>query len=215
MTSSFTPRNRLNKQGDGDNTNVWGDVLNAAGGSDLIDVALDGWNALALSSGGATLTSANGLTDQARYRTQKFTGTGPMTVTIPSVEKWYSVWNACTGILTVTTGSGVSATFQPGEKCIIICDATNVYRVQPVDFQGQQITSVADPTTPQGVATKAYADALAFTANAGILPGQVGNAGNFLTTNGTAASWKHIASTDLSDFNTNILGVQVALAVAL
>ena len=145
----------------------------------------------------------------------KFTGAGPFTVTIPSVSKTYQIWNACSGAVTISTGAGTLAAIQPGEAATVICDGSNVRRVIATDYASQRITSVADPASPQDVATKAYADALAFTANAGILPGQTGAGGQALFSNGSNALWKPISSADLSDFTTKILGVQVALAVAL
>jgi hypothetical protein len=103
---------------------------------------------------------------------------------------------------------------QPGEIVRIVCDGANVKRVVATEFGGKQITGVADPTTAQGVATKAYADALAFTANAGVLPAQAGSAGKFIRTDGTTASWQTVSTADLSD-NAAFLGRAVALAVAL
>lgn len=125
MPSSYTTRNRLNKQATGENSNLWGDLLNT-GALDLIDVALDGLGTKALTAD-VSLTSANGASDESRPRMLKFTGTGAYTVTIPSLQKFYIVWNACTGILTLTTGAGSTAVLPVGAKTIVICDATNVY----------------------------------------------------------------------------------------
>lgn len=49
--------------------------------------------------------------------------------------------------------------------------------------------TVATPTLGTHPATRAYADALAFAA---ALPGQAGNSGKFVTTDGTAASWADV-----------------------
>jgi hypothetical protein len=125
MPSSYTTRNRLNKQATGENSNLWGDLLNT-GALDLIDIALDGLGTKALTAD-VSLTSANGTSDESRPRMLKFTGTGAFTVTIPSLQKWYIVWNACTGVLTMTTGAGDTAVLPVGAKTIVICDASNVY----------------------------------------------------------------------------------------
>jgi hypothetical protein len=191
---------------------VWGLSLNTD--LDLADDMITGWADIPLTAS-IILTATNFVANQARLAALHFTGTGTFTVTVPGLSKGYVIWNACTGILSMFNGTA-TVTVQPGEVASLFTDGGSAFkRVQPTDFGGVQITGVGDPTSPQQVATKAYADALAFTANAGILPGQVGANGKALFSNGTNALWKQIASTDLSDFNTNILGVQVALAVAL
>jgi hypothetical protein len=211
MPSSWSSSLRFELQFTGENINLWGDKLNTVLGH--ADYTVAGWLTKAL-TGDYALTTANAGDDEARAAMLKFTGAGPFTVTIPSVSKAYGVWNACAQVVTLTTGAGTTAAVQPGEIVWLVCDGANVKRVVPIDFGAQQITGVADPTTPQGAATKAYADNLAWTYNAGALPGQSGNAGKFVKTDGTTASWQAIASTDLSD-NATILGRAVALAVAL
>jgi hypothetical protein len=211
MPSSWSSSLRFELQFTGENINLWGDKLNTVLGH--ADYAVAGWLTKAL-TGDYALTAANAGDDEARAAMIKFTGAGPFAVTIPSVSKAYQIWNACSALVTIGTGGGTTASVQPGETVSVICDGANVRRVAPTDFGARRITSVADPTGPQDAATKAYADALAFTANAGILPGQTGNAGRFLRTDGATASWQPIASTDLSD-NAAFLGRAVALAVAL
>jgi hypothetical protein len=186
MPSSYSASLRFELQATGENLNSWGDRLDSA--LSRADDAIAGLTTKTL-TGNYTLISANGIADEARAATLKLNGSVACTVTIPSVSKNYVVWNASTAVQTITTGAGNVATVQPGEVVLVACDAANVSRILATDFGGKQITSVADPTTPQGAATKAYADNLAFTANAGILPGQVGSAGKFLTTDGTTASW--------------------------
>lgn len=195
MSSTYSIRFRLNYQAPGDNLNVWGTTLNT-GVFQLLEDAIARRVALTV-SGSVTLTSNNGASDQARCAFLDVTaGTGG-TITAPSVEKSYIVRNGILANVIVSTGSGLSVTFLPGEVGWTVCDGTNFRKVQPTDFGGQQITSVADPTSPQGVATKNYADNLAFTANAGILPGQPGNAGKFLKTDATNALWGTVSSTDV------------------
>ena len=211
MPSSWSSSLRFELQFTGENINLWGDKLNTVLGH--ADYAVAGWLTKPL-TGDYALTTANAGDDEARAAMLRFTGAGPFTVTIPSVSKAYGVWNACAQMVTLTTGAGTVAAVQPGEIVWVVCDGANVNRVVAIDFGGQPITGLADPTTPQGAATKAYADNLAWTYNAGALPAQTGNAGNFVKTDGTTASWQAIASTDLSD-NATILGRAVALAVAL
>lgn len=210
------------KQAAGTDLNTWGDPkLNNV--IDRIRYAISGFVSIAV-TGDYTLTSANSSTDQADFQGRngilKFTGTlaADATITVPTVPMRWMVWNATNKVLTFSTGSGLTATVQAGENVLLSCDATNVKRVQGTDFGGAQITDVADPTTAQGVATKNYADNLAFTANAGNLPAQAGSAGKFVTTNGTVATWQQLTSADLSDTaarDTAATARAVALAVAL
>lgn len=186
MPSSPTTSNRYQKTAAGEHNNTWAADLDT--NLDLIDVSLDGWLEVAL-VGNTTLTSVNYATDQSRYRALHFTGAGAFTVTAPNVSKNYIVWNACTGILTLSNGTS-TVTLQSGEVVGVVTDgASNFKRVQPTDFGSQRITSVSDPLNPQDVATRAYVLAQAFAALAGNLPGQGGSAGRFLTTNGSVASW--------------------------
>lgn len=194
MPSSFTPRLRLEMQAAGENLNTWGaPKLNNV--IARLDFAVAGWTTIAL-AGDYALASSNG-DDEARSAMLKFTGSGAYTVTIPAVGKRYDVWNALSGPLTITAGGG-GAVLQPGEKVSVVCDGTAVHRVQPTDFGNARITSVADPTGDQDAATKKYVDDAAFTANAGVLPGQAGNAGRFLTTNGAVAGWGEVTGSDVT-----------------
>ena len=54
MASTFTSRIRLNKQGDGDNPNSWGVVLND-GVISLVDDAIAGYTTVSLGSAETTL----------------------------------------------------------------------------------------------------------------------------------------------------------------
>ena len=114
------------------------------------------------------------------------------------MSKSYWIWNALTGTLTVTTGSGSTVAMATGDITQVWCDGTNVKQA----LLG-------------GSTYKAYADNLAWTYNAGALPAQAGNAGKFVTTNATTASWASIATTDISDYATNIRGLALAFAIAL
>lgn len=192
---SYTPRNRFNKQDTGSNTNTWGVVLNDQV-FELVDDALDGLSSKALTIS-TSLSSANGADDESRYRMLKFTGTGGLSVTIPSVEKWYIVWNATSsGTVTITTGAGTTVVVDNGDMVLVFCDGTNV---KTLGYGGYSIKDYIAAATVSEVE----------------LPAQTGNGGKYLQTDGSVATWQAPASTDLSDYATNIKGLQIALAVAL
>lgn len=123
MASTPTTRNRFNKQGVGDNSGTWGTVLNEQD-FDLIDEALDGYESIAVAAN-VTLTSTNYASDQARNRVLKFTGAGGFNVTIPGVEKWYVIHNACTAAVTVKTAGGAGASVPASAVTFVYCDGTD------------------------------------------------------------------------------------------
>jgi hypothetical protein len=193
MADSASTRLRIRLQETGGNTNTWGILLDTA--LELLEEAIAGLETVAV-TGGVSLTSSNYVSDQARNAVLKFTGTGDNTVTIPSVEKVYIVWNASTGITTVSTGSGDTVAIDTTDILLIFCDGTNV---KTIGYGGLSL--------------KAYIAAAVLTAT-GTLPATTGNEGKALIVRSLAATWDRLATTDLSDYDTNILGVQVALAFA-
>lgn len=195
MPSTFTTRSRLTKQATGENTNTWGLILNVV--IDLIDAAMDG--VTTISSGGATsLTTANGSSDQARTRFLNITAATAAAITIPSLEKWYIVRNASSSVNHTITNGASTVTIYAGELTLVATNGTTVWKLVPNDFP--------TPTRDSQAATKAYADALAFEAVE--LPGQAGNAGKFVTTDGTNASWGYpFGSKPTSTITTNYTAV--------
>jgi hypothetical protein len=78
-----------------------------------------------------------------------------------------------------------------------------------LDMGGFNITSLADPVDDQDAATRAYVDSVAFEMAAGALPGQAGNDGKFLQTDGSTAGWTQPTKADVglsAVDNTAVLG---------
>jgi hypothetical protein len=180
MPSSWSPSLRFELQFTGENINLWGDKLNAVLGH--ADYAIAGFLTKPL-TGNTTLTTANAGDDEARAAMIKFTGAGPFTVTVPSASKAYTVWNACTGAVTLTTGAGTTVTVDAGDVVQVFCDGANV---KTPGIGGQSI--------------KDYIAGIAWTYNAGNLPAQAGNAGKFVKTDGTTASWANVTPSDVTGF---------------
>lgn len=183
MPSSFSPYNRFTKQATGENTNTWGIILNVV--LDLVDFAIAGVTTIS-DTGETTLTSSNGVADQARAAILNYTGATAGTLVIPSSAKIYQVRSA-TAALTISNGSN-SLTIVAGDSATIWTDGTNIRKVQSADFAGRKITNLAAPTSNLDAATKKYVDDTAFESIANF-PGQTGNAGKFITTDGTTPSW--------------------------
>lgn len=219
MPSSPTSSLRLEKQADGENTNIWGDKLDQA--LDKIDAAVAGWLAKPL-TGNYTLATANYATDEASTAMLKFTGTGAFTVTVPAVSKAYRVWNACTGLLTITNGSS-STTVQPGEVADIVTDGgASFARVQPTDFGGARITGVGAPTQSADAANKSYVDAnigaATWSMGAFGVPSTPANNGQLLTVDsGGTPSWANPHVSSISDYASDQASratVMAAIAIA-
>ncbi len=189
MPSSYSSSFRLNYQAPGDNLNTWGTILNN-GVFQLLEDAVAGMASFTL-SGPKVLTSTNGATDEARCAVLNVTGGTGGTITAPSVKKVYLVRNASSGPVIITTGSGVTATFSAGEVGFCAGDGTNFYRTTvTTNFGGVTLTNLGAPTANTDAATKGYVDGVAFAMAAGSLPGQTGNAGKSLVTDGSNASWQ-------------------------
>ena len=205
MPSSYTNSLRFVLQATGENLNTWG-VLNNNSMIALADYAIAGRAAFTL-SGSKTLTTANGATDEARAAMLDITGGTGGTITIPAVSKIYLVRNGASGNVVITTGGGLTVTIRPGESLLVFTDGTNVRSTLSTDFMGNRITNVGTPTASADAATKSYVDTTAWNLNTGILPGQDGNAGNFLTTNGSVASWQQIQVANVNGAVANNAGV--------
>jgi hypothetical protein len=126
MTSTATTRNRLNRQGTGDNVGTWGVVLNGQA-IDLVDEAMDGVTSLTI-TGNVTLSSTNYATDQSRKRVLKLTGSpgATYTITVPSVEKVYVVHNQTNAGQIIKAG-GTGATVPAGTMMTVYCDAVDTF----------------------------------------------------------------------------------------
>lgn len=187
MPSTFGPELRENLQNPGENLNTWGALLDT-GALQLLEDAIAKRQAITV-SGSHVLSTVNGATDEARCAFLDVTaGTGG-TIVAPAVSKLYIVHNQLTADVSVTTGAGRVGTIHAGELGWVVGDGTNFDRVQLTDFSNQRIGDVADPVNPQDVATKHYADALAFASFAGTFPAMAGNAGKFILTDGSTESW--------------------------
>ena len=185
MADTATTRNKLRKQSLGSNDEVWGDT-NLNQGLDSIDEALDGYVEIALTGSSTTLTTTEYASNEYRQRMIKLTGTPGQnhSVVAPDLEKWWIVWNATTDGYTITfkntSGTGVAAT--AGQRDIVMCDGSEVYKVESgqslssisaptanVSFAGYKATDLGAPTAGSNdAATAAYVDAQI--AGAAILP---------------------------------------------
>ena len=198
MPSSYTTNVRFEQQFTGEQINLWGARLNNV--LARVDDSVAGYLAIAV-TGDYSVASANDNTtaDEARRAHLKFTGTlsANATITLPAVSKSYVVWNATNKTLTFTTGSGSTYAVETGDKLPIWSDGTNVNGLAYGSY-----------TLKEYIAAQVLASSTSY-------PSIVGNAGKYLYTDAASAYWRQPSTTDLSDYQTAIKGLQVALAVAL
>jgi microcystin-dependent protein len=132
MASTYTNRLGLEKQGDGENPNSWGTILNT-NVIDLIDDAIAGYEVVSVSSTGITLSNNNGSTDQSRNAALEFAGTltANVTITIPSEEKTYFIRENTTGSFAVQmkTAAGSAITLAQQNNIFVACNGTDIYEL--------------------------------------------------------------------------------------
>jgi len=123
MSSSFSGKLRLEKQGIGENQNTWGTKLNAT--IDQIDDAIAGFVSIDMTSGGnVTPSKSNGVADESRMATLILTGTPTSNVglDLPNTGKNYIIRNKITNSTSI--------------RLQVEGDAGNELKI-PSDFVGQ------------------------------------------------------------------------------
>tara|TARA_R100001086_G_scaffold236924_1_gene160721 strand:- start:1568 stop:2665 length:1098 start_codon:yes stop_codon:yes gene_type:complete len=167
MASTYTSNLRLTMQGDGDNPNTWGQVLND-GVISLVDDAVAGYAIVTIGTeANVTLTSNSGTGDKARSAILEIIGSvggehSTINVIIPNNSKSYIVRNSVTHssagadvILKVAGQTGV--TLAPSSNTFVITNGTNVYNVAATDFPSaitvQGAATFESTVTVSGAAT--------------------------------------------------------------
>ena len=167
MASTYTSNLRLTKQGDGDNPNTWGQVLND-GVISLVDDAIAGYTAVSVGSTvSVTLTNNQGSGDQSRSAILELTGSigGAHTsifVLIPNNSKSYVVRNSVSNnnssdavIVRVAGNAGV--TIPPNANKFVITNGTSVYNVASDTFPSaitvEKAATFESTVTVSGAAT--------------------------------------------------------------
>lgn len=131
MSSTYSTRIRLEKQGSGENANTWGDILNA-NVIELADEAIAGYAVVSVSAGEEILTALNGTVDQSRNATLEIAGTltANVTVVIPAQEKTYFIRENTTGSFNtfLKTAGGAAVEVEQGTNIMIATDGTTIVK---------------------------------------------------------------------------------------
>jgi hypothetical protein len=137
MASTFTTNIRLTKQGNGDNPNTWGQVLND-GVISLVDAAVAGYTRVSLGSAATvTLTQNQGSGDQARSAVLEFHGSigtafTSIFVLIPNNSKTYGIknsvsTNAASNAVIMRVAGNAGVTVPNGGNGYFFTNGTSVY----------------------------------------------------------------------------------------
>jgi len=132
MASTFTTRIRLTHQGDGDNPNSWGTVLNN-GVVSLVDEAVAAYTTVILGANATvTLSAVDGGTDVPRSAFLETNGTvggahTTITMVIPNVTKGYVINNqttytTTTNVVKIKTAPGAGYVIPQGGVVQVIVD---------------------------------------------------------------------------------------------
>ena len=138
MTATYTSRIRLTKQGDGDNPNTWGVVLND-GVISLVDDAIAAYTTVEIGSAATvTLSAIDGAGDVPRSAFLEVKGSvggshDTITMLIPSTSKSYVINNkvsantTASDVVKIKTASGDGYNIPFGAIGLVVCDGTSVF----------------------------------------------------------------------------------------
>jgi hypothetical protein len=128
MASTYSPSLKITLMGDGDQAGLWGQTTNTNLGT-LVEQAITGVVSITMSDTNYTLTSFNGITDEARNAVLVVTGTNAAVRDLipPVQEKLYTIVNNTTGgfAIRVIGLSGTGVNIPNGATCLVYCDGTN------------------------------------------------------------------------------------------
>jgi len=141
MPSTFSPSLRLELIASGSQSGTWGVTTNNNFG-DLVEQAISGETPLNVTSSNITLSALNGVVDQARSSVLLVTGTPGTTrvLTIPNVQKNYTVKNRSNATVQLKTATGVAFDVPTLAEAYVYCDGNNV-------ITGRSITDAANAFT--------------------------------------------------------------------
>ena len=128
MASTYSTSLKLTLMGDGDQAGLWGQTTNTNLGT-LLEQAITGVQSIVMADANYTLTSFNGVTDEARNAVLVVTGTNNAQRDLipPVVKKLYTIVNNTTGgyAIRVIGASGTGVNIPNGATCLVYCDGTN------------------------------------------------------------------------------------------
>jgi hypothetical protein len=185
MASTFSPSLKLTLMGDGDQAGLWGQTTNTNLGT-LIEQAITGVQSITMSDANYTLTSFNGVTDEARNAVLVVTGTNNAVRDLipPVVEKLYIIANNTTGgfAIRVIGASGTGVNIPNGATQVVYCDGANFIAASAA-FTNGSVLSVSGGGT--GLSTLTANNVILGNGTSSPTFVAPGTTGNVLTSNGS------------------------------
>lgn len=126
--STYSTSLKLTLIGSGEQDGTWGGTTNNNLGT-LLEAAIAGVQVIYMADADYTLTSYNGLPDEARNAVIVVAGSNsaPRNVIAPLVEKTYIIKNTSGQTITIKGASGTGVAIPTGQSSMVYCDATNFY----------------------------------------------------------------------------------------
>lgn len=155
MPSTYSPSLKIELIASGEASGTWGVLTNNNLGS-VIEQAIAYTTSVNVTSGDVTLTTLNGALDQARSAVLEVTGTPGVTrvITIPNVQKTYTVRNRTANIAQIKTASGTAFDCPALSDSYLVCDGSNGVVGRSITDGANAITSLAAPfTSPAFIGT--------------------------------------------------------------
>jgi len=132
MASSYTTSLKIQQIGAGEQSGIWGSTTNT--NWNLVEQAITGVAQITMANSNYTLSSLNGVSDEARCMVIVATGTNSAIwqIVAPLVKKFYIVNNNTTGGYAVTIGgaTGSIVSIPNGTVGQVYCDGTNFFSAQ-------------------------------------------------------------------------------------
>jgi len=153
MASSYSTDLKLELMVTGENSGTWGDKTNT--NLNLLQQAIAGYQAIALTSTNTTLVMTNATISDARNAVIKFTGTIAANTTVfvdSGIEKTYIIENGTSGAFTLALNQvgGNSVIFGAADKTskIVYLDGTNANDLGVVNLTAPQTLTNKTLTSP-------------------------------------------------------------------
>lgn len=132
MASSYTTSLKIQQIGNGEQSGIWGSTTNT--NWNLIEQAVAGVAQITMANSNYTLSSLNGVSDEARCMVIVASGTNSAVwqIVAPLVKKFYIVNNSTSGGYAITIGgaTGSIVSIPPNTVGQVYCDGTNFYSAQ-------------------------------------------------------------------------------------